>query len=314
MNMLTNRTPTHVTVTDACLSGFGGFAMECGRAWRYEFSSMPATSINVLEFMACVIGIWLELIHNDINKEDVILALTDNASAAGWLHKCNTDWRRNSTRTIIAHHLANLGITHGFIVHPQHIQGKENDAADALSRRFDLTDSQLTHLITTNFSHQIPKTFKVVELPVKISSWISSVLARIQSSENPPQSPMPTVETELGLDGGFSPRKLDWGPIHSSKACLLHPDGNSEDVSSKHFKQDISEKDDTRKAWSKMVQNSFLDGLSAKPLASWLRNSGTTIGLLPSTSKAKLTGSLQAFARYSPRGKTKIPDPNVKQR
>lgn len=305
MNMLTNRIPTHTTITDACLAGFGGFAMNSGRAWRYKFPSKPAVSINVLEFMACVIEIWLELLHDNIKPEDCILALTDNKSAAGWLHKCNTNKTLHRIRTATAHKLAKLGMKYGFIVHPQHIKGTENEAADALSRRFDLSDAELTNLLVNTLPHQIPSTFKIVALPNEISSWVSFVLAPNPSLENPPPSPMPTVETESGSDGEISSKKLGWETIFSLTTSLLHPDGNSADVSCKHAVQDTTGKDDTNKQWCARVQSSFLDGLSAKPLATWLRNSGTTIGLLPSTSKALRTGLHPAFENYSKRGTTK---------
>jgi hypothetical protein len=59
--------------------------------WRFELPVhlRHKTSINCLEFIACLITIWIDTIHRRIDPELCILSQTDSSSAAGWLHKSN---------------------------------------------------------------------------------------------------------------------------------------------------------------------------------------------------------------------------------
>lgn len=107
-NKLTCRRPTNLIVTDACPKGMGGLSINSGAAWRIEITHPIATSNNNYEFLATVIDIWYAAINNEINKEGVVLDLTDNSSAVGWLYSCSCDHRLDSFRTEIAHKLASI--------------------------------------------------------------------------------------------------------------------------------------------------------------------------------------------------------------
>jgi len=45
------------------------------------------TSLNSLEFLACLITIWVDIPNNDVSPEDCILSQTVSATANGWLQK-----------------------------------------------------------------------------------------------------------------------------------------------------------------------------------------------------------------------------------
>jgi hypothetical protein len=45
------------------------------------------TYINSLEFIACAITVWVDMLAAVIQPEDCIFSETDNTSAAGWLKK-----------------------------------------------------------------------------------------------------------------------------------------------------------------------------------------------------------------------------------
>ena len=111
MNKLTYRNPTNLVVTDACPNGIGGLSITSGQAWRLKIEDHHnRTSNNNYEFLAAVVGIWMSAEKNEIQEEGVVLALTDNSSAVGWLHSCNCDEELDSFRTEIAHKLASIAI------------------------------------------------------------------------------------------------------------------------------------------------------------------------------------------------------------
>lgn len=304
MNLLTNRIPTHITVTDACPTGIGGFSVTTGRAWRIKFIEKPKVPNNTLEYLACVIGIWIEQLNGEIRPDDIVLALTDNSSAAGWLHRCNCDARIDKPKTEIAQHLAKLSMDFFFTIHPQHLPGKDNGAADALSRLFDLDDDELTHLICTKHKQQVLANFHIVPLPKEILSWICSVLALPPSPSSPRLLPTQTPKIVHGIDGPSSSPSPDFARISSLIPSSPPFAGNLDDASLKHAEKEYLEAEDIEMPWSMKVRNSFWAGESARPLAAWLRNSGVTAGIHPSTSRGKITGSLLASDPCSKPGQT----------
>jgi len=61
---LVYRKPMHLYCSDASEFGFRGYNLVSGNAWRFE---LPVhlrlrTSLNDLEFLACVITIWLDIL------------------------------------------------------------------------------------------------------------------------------------------------------------------------------------------------------------------------------------------------------------
>jgi hypothetical protein len=52
----------------------------------------------------------------------------------------------------------------------------ENNVADALSQDNDLSDKELTKIFRTHCPSQIPQHFKIVPVPSKIVSWLTSLL------------------------------------------------------------------------------------------------------------------------------------------
>jgi hypothetical protein len=89
INLLAYRRPTHITFSDACPKGLGVFSATSGLAWRWaipeKFSDSVRLKNNLLEFLATVITIWIELQHDSTPPLSCILALGDNSSAIGWL-------------------------------------------------------------------------------------------------------------------------------------------------------------------------------------------------------------------------------------
>ena len=85
--------------TDASKHGLGGYNPTTGIGWRYELPSRLAQQlhINVKEFIATLIGVWLEINSTKINYAS-ILCLTDNNSAVTLIPTSNpntTMWPEN---------------------------------------------------------------------------------------------------------------------------------------------------------------------------------------------------------------------------
>jgi hypothetical protein len=91
MNNVVFRKPTNINRSDASEFGIGGYNLISGKAWRFELpiDCRLRTTLNSLEFLACMIMIWIDILSNNIKHESCILSQTDSSSAAGWLRKSN---------------------------------------------------------------------------------------------------------------------------------------------------------------------------------------------------------------------------------
>ena len=86
MNLLTFRKPTNVHICDASEYGLGGFVNH-GRAWSYVIpvEVRGCVDINILESMAQVVAIWVDILDGIAASEDCLLCMGDNISSIGWL-------------------------------------------------------------------------------------------------------------------------------------------------------------------------------------------------------------------------------------
>ena len=81
----------------------------------------------------------------------------------------------------------------------QWFPGSMNDVSDALSRDDDRSDEELTNVFRSFTPSQIPDHFKIVPLPSKISSWLTSLLQRLTVKE---QLRVKHTRTKLGRGQG----------------------------------------------------------------------------------------------------------------
>jgi hypothetical protein len=95
LNMIAFREPTHVFRTDAAEHGIGGFCAASGAAWRVELppdcrvGMREGITLNLLEFLGGIIGIWVEILAQRVPPLSCLLAQGDSTSASGWLRKSN---------------------------------------------------------------------------------------------------------------------------------------------------------------------------------------------------------------------------------
>jgi hypothetical protein len=66
INNIVYRKPTEIYRSDASEFGIGGYTIVSGEAWRFELpvDCRLRTSLNSLEFIACLITIWVEILNN----------------------------------------------------------------------------------------------------------------------------------------------------------------------------------------------------------------------------------------------------------
>jgi hypothetical protein len=134
-------------------------------------------SLNSLEFLACLITIWVDIINGDISLESCLLSQTESTSAAGWLRKTNFVNESNMAAQLSnARQLAKVVIDNDCCLYSQWFQGDFNTVSDCLSQDFHLNDHSLTLLLKSRVPQQVPFGFRIYPLPIEISSWLICLL------------------------------------------------------------------------------------------------------------------------------------------
>jgi hypothetical protein len=123
LNLLSYQQPTCIVISDACPTGMGGYSIKSGKGWRIQFPFELTNKNNTAEFLAAVVSILWAHHQGDIDDEGIVLALTNNTSAAAWMQRCNKDEKDDPTTAEIARKLAITCIENNFTIHSQHIPG-----------------------------------------------------------------------------------------------------------------------------------------------------------------------------------------------
>lgn len=183
INHITFTLPHIFTKQDASTKGLGGFNCT-GVGWRFIVPPplWDLIHINLLEFMAVVISIWLTILSLDIKNRGngmKILAQTDNTSALGWLKASSkydkSDRVASAIKEAIGQKLAELLMDADLSLYSQHIRGIDNFIPDKLSRDTHETNSEQLSSIQSQWPDLAPENLRIMELPVQITSWIQSL-------------------------------------------------------------------------------------------------------------------------------------------
>jgi hypothetical protein len=207
MNLLTYRFPDVVYWSDACNFGIGGYSSR-GNAWKWRIPQelQNRAHINLLEFLAEMICIWIDILNGNLHPDDCVLCFGDSTTAMGWLHRSNFRQQDEAIehyniKTTVARHLAQLVLNYRIKLYSQWLQGQRNGLADALSRDDStMPDELLTLDLSSRFHTQVPHNFKICPLPPEIVSFISNLLRQLP--KQPPQhQDTKTSVTEHGQNG-----------------------------------------------------------------------------------------------------------------
>jgi hypothetical protein len=275
LNLLTYRRPTHIFWSDACPSGLGGFSSKSGKAWRFqipnEFLQTVQKQNNLLEFVASIVSVWIEILDS-APSQSCFLSFADNTSAVGWLHKANVNDTKNKPLEHATRHFATLLIQANCCLYSQHFKGSENKVADALSRRFDLTDNQLENFIHSTLHYQVPNTFKLAPLPQLISSWVIWLLQKIKETMESRKA-QETKKQGSGNDG--------WNTATLLKTKTTFTSNDSHLLFEQQCSEHLPQPYDADNFLS-LTKKNWEQAQSARPWQSWVRSSGQTWGTTPS--------------------------------
>jgi len=237
-NNITHTEITSYIITDACEHGIGGYNLMTGRAWRFKLPKWMTTSchINLLEFIASFIGIWLEIINEKETKYKKFRALTDNSSAVGWLYKSNFNPKTHPGHDTVARTLAKVLMNSESSVESQHIRGSHNVVADSLSRDHHMEKTHLEFILKTLFPSQARNGFRICEtLPKEITLWLDSLKGILTTSEVLPPRP---GKSKVGIlyDGRSS-----WKSVISMTNSLTRTKKEKKSQLCKHSQQVLDE-------------------------------------------------------------------------
>jgi hypothetical protein len=205
LNNMIVRRPDHLGRSDAFERGIGGYDLTSGRAWRFEIPEhlQHRKSQNFLEYLACMTQLMCLLYDCDWRPGDSFLCIGDNTSALGWIQKsrfCPEKDPDQTTHLALARHvtllIAELDVVQFGLWRP----GTDNGVADALSRRHDLTDEELTNHISLSYPEQTPPGFRIMELPPEITLWTLFWVQHGPDSTESPPTPLPRAKPG-GNDG-----------------------------------------------------------------------------------------------------------------
>ena len=275
MNLLTYRLPTHVFRSDACEHGLGGYSAS-GKAWRLQFPKhlLSRAHINLLEFIASIICIWIDVLDDNIPPDSCLLSMGDNTSAVGWMKKSNfkmvdEDDQDNTAKITAARKLARLIQASESLLYSQYFPGEDNDVSDCLSRDFNLTNIQLSHLLSSIVPNQLPDNFRIVPLPAEIVSWVFSLLEKLPVKM---QRQVAHKNSALATSpaGKNSLAKLESSTTTSSPPSMSHGTAPS---SSLHLHKQCG-----KPASLQQLTLPWLKQQSEPPSTTWHRPSGLTTG------------------------------------
>jgi hypothetical protein len=310
LNLVTFRKPTHIYRDDACEHGIGGYSKD-GRFWRWEIPEelRSRASINILEFVASIISLWVDIKEKRIPPLSCALCMTDNTSGAGWLKRSNfkeseDNFEMQRAKETCARTFAKLCIDAKIKIYSQWFPGKQNIIADSLSRDTHLSDEKILSLFATSPStvSQLPKVTDLRPLPPEIISWITSLLRTMPVRKQSPQQ-LGRSELWLGSAGSSSLKESNSNSTHSSKTFL--PKTN---ISSLPLSPTQCEKQPTLQ----QISTPWLLQQSEIPWTTWHRPSGREQN---QTQLLTLTESLPTFYSNSSKAiKTLIQKRNNKKR
>ena len=285
MNLLTFRAPDIVYICDAAEYGLDGFASH-GRAWTYVIPPhlRNRAHINILEYLAQIIAIWIDVIEGVTKKEDCILAMGDNTSAMGWLRRSNFRQKDESdtswlVKQQLGRHLATITLNADITLYKQWLKGSDNQVADSLSRDAYYLNAHthkdfLQHVIP----QQLPPNFGIKPIPREISCFITSILQQLPETQQQSSIPKPS-ELALGNVG-----TLSYLASELQTSSLMDSQGTTK-ISScpvllKHLEKAPSLNEIMDTWWKEQSQ---------PPSHMWHRPSGQTTGVTPDwTMMAKL--------------------------
>ena len=302
MNMITHRRPTRIYFADACPAGIGGYN-SIGIAWRWPLPThlLNRATSNMLEHVASTIGPWLDIHLGNLPLFSCILSMSDSTTSAGWLRKSN--FMDTDDTSLHMRQKAETSRTHAIRMmhnnikeYSQWFPGDQNIIADSLSRDFTIPDDELTSLFHEKFSTQMHPSFKIVQLPQEIDSWLCAWLQQMPVS---PQSLEEHHQSTLshGDDGNTSSNPLICPMTSSYNPSNL----TNAQQSCQHLANQFDEGSTPNKAFLDWVKTQ-----SEMPSTMWHRPSSATTKPIPGLTVMENTQAFYATNIKDTRTKIRV--------
>ena len=274
MNLLTFRTPDIVYICDASEYGLGGFASH-GRAWTYQIpiELRNRAHINILEYLAQIIIIWIDIIEGSVKSEDCILSIGDNTSSLGWMRRSNFRQKGESdtaweVKQQLGRHLASLTLGANIVLYKQWLRGHDNLVADSLSSdNYYMNANTHTKILQKSIPQQLPQNFHIRPIPREISCYITSMLQQLPEDQPQTSRPKPS-ELAYGIIGILT------SIVSESVTCTSTDSQSTKGIRSY---QHSPKQFESAPSLKEIVDN-WWKGQSQPPLHMWLRPSGQTTG------------------------------------
>jgi len=282
MNIIIDRKPTNIILTNACPQGIGGYSPTSGRGWYHAFSpdiTSSGVSNNFFEFLGIAIGVIVEIEEEQsVLPDSSLLALGDNTSSVGWLHRSNFSDSTQGGHDAIARRLVSAVLDAKSTLFGQHIAGSKHVVADFLSRpekhrEFENCKQITSHILYT-YRNQVPENFHASPLQSATISVISSMTALAMRSCTQKSKPLMRKSTSFnaaGLNSSSESHGLTTPSLTTPRT--LNATSLSVPSYSRYEGPPIQ----------KVARSLLAQALSQKPLATWHRSSGVTIGRAPAT-------------------------------
>ncbi len=155
MNFIAYQCPDRVYYSDSYPFGLGGFSI-AGPAWPLIQPTELhfRVSNNLLEHIAAIILLWIDIINGLLCTKDCFLLMTDSLTSQGWAQRTNFSELGNNLiqamiQLEIAHSHAKQVMETGLRDYSQWFPGVENVVADVISWDDNLLDDKLTHVLTS---------------------------------------------------------------------------------------------------------------------------------------------------------------------
>jgi hypothetical protein len=202
---MVRRLPNHIGRSDAFEGGIGGYDLASGLAWRYQIQpeNQHKKSQNFLEYLACMTQLICMLEMCDWQHDDCFLIVGDNTSALGWINKSNFKPESDpeqATHLALARHITTLLADCRVVQSGQWRPGVDNGVADALSRKHDLSNGDLTDFIVNSFPEQTHTGFRIRALTPEVTSWVRYRVQHTHATMESPPVPLP--KGKCGGNGG----------------------------------------------------------------------------------------------------------------
>ena len=272
MNLLTFRSPDITYICDASEYGLGGFATH-GRAWTY---SIPVklrnrAHINILEYLAQIISIWIDILEGTTKDEDCLLSIGDNTSALGWMRRSNFRQKEESdvswkVKQHLGRKLAYLVLDSNTVLYKQWLKGQDNVVADSLSRdNYFLSANTHTRFLQLTVPQQLPSNFVIKPVPKEICCFITSTLQQLPDDQQQSSRPKPSDLARGNI-----------GHLTSIVSELTANSSNTSTYTSRTSYCQDSHKQSEQVPSLNEIRDIWLRDQSQPPSHMWLRPSGQT--------------------------------------